>query len=148
MKVILKEDIANLGELGAVVKVADGYARNYLIPQGKAVLATPENTKQLEQQIKSLESRRDAKLEEAQNLAARLGEVELSVARKVVDEVKLYGSVTQKDISEALEEKGFEIEKKAILLKEAIRELGDFEVEVRVHPQVEVAIKVKVVEDK
>lgn len=147
MKVILKEDIANLGELGSVVKVADGYARNYLIPQGKAVAATPENIKGLEHQIKALESKRDEKLKEAEELAEKLAQVEVTLARKVADEEKLYGSVTQKDVARALKDAGYALEKKAIILKESIRQLGEFEIEVRIHPQVEAAFRLKVVKE-
>lgn len=147
MKVILKEDIANLGELGSVVKVADGYARNYLIPQGKAVVATPENMKGLEHQIKALESKRDEKLKEAEELAEKLAQVEVTLARKVADEEKLYGSVTQKDVARALKDAGYALEKKAIILKESIRQLGEFEIEVRIHPQVEAAFRLKVVKE-
>lgn len=148
MKVILKEDVVNLGAMGQVVSVKDGYARNYLIPQGKALPATPENIKGFEQRKKALLKRTEVMFQEAEALAARLKDLEVKIHRRVGDTGKLYGSVSAKDIAKAIKEAGKEVEKKAIILKTPIRDLGEFEVTIRLHPKVSTKIKVIITQEE
>ncbi|HLV60875.1 MAG TPA: 50S ribosomal protein L9 [Fredinandcohnia sp.] len=148
MKVILRETLPNLGQAGDVVEVRPGYGRNYLIPQGKAVLATVKNVRQLEHE-KSVALARQAKIKaSATDLAARLARVELTIARKVGEQDKLYGSVTSLDIAEALAAQHIEIDRRQIQLEEPIRSLGTFEVPVRLHPEVVQPVKVIVVAEE
>jgi large subunit ribosomal protein L9 len=114
MKVILKEDIPKLGRMGETVEVAPGYGRNYLIPQGKAALATRRNLKALEHERRLIHRKVELVRTDAEGLAERIGGVTLSLTRKVVDEDKLYGSVSVSDIAQALEEAGVAVERKMI----------------------------------
>lgn len=145
MKVILTEDVTALGSMGAVVEVAQGYARNFLIPQGKAMAATPGNLAKIEQakakysQVKAKE--REAALTEV----AHLDGVSLTIAQRVAEEERLYGSVTAAMIAEALEAKGLEIDRKQLELPEPIKKLGTYEVFVRLAPEVKARITVEVV---
>ena len=148
MKVILKEDIATLGKAGDLVEVARGYGRNFLIPQGKALEATPHHQKQLEEQKRIILKRKAKDLEDAQNLAEQFGTLTLELSRKVVEEGKIYGSVSTKDLMEKLAEKNITLDRKKILLKEPIRTLGDFEVPIKLDSEVTATLKVSVVEDK
>ena len=148
MKVILKEDIPNLGTMGETVQVAPGYGRNYLIPQGKAVLATSKHLKELEHQ-KQLILRKAALIrKDAESFAEKFRGLTLTLARKVVDEDKIYGSVSVSDISQALEEAGLEIERKLIKLDEPIKSLGEFQVPVKVHADVTAELTVQVVKEE
>lgn len=145
MKVILRESVPNLGEAGDVVEVRPGYGRNYLIPQGKAVLATEGNVRRIEHE-KRVALARQAKIKAgAQQLAERLAAVELTIARRVGEQDKLYGSVTSLDIAEALSAHNLPIDRKQILLEEPIRTLGTFEVPVKLHAEVVQPVKVTVV---
>lgn len=148
MKVILKEDIPRLGTMGETVQVAPGYGRNYLIPQGKAVLATSKNLKELEHQRQLI--LRKAKLirKDAESFAEKFRGLTLTLARKVKDEDKIYGSVSVSDISQALEEAGVEIERKLIKLDEPIKSLGEFQVAVKVHADVTAELTVQVVKEE
>ncbi|MGC1403055.1 MAG: 50S ribosomal protein L9 [Thermodesulfobacteriota bacterium] len=148
MKVILKEDIATLGKAGDLVEVARGYGRNFLIPQGKALEATPHHQKQLEEQKRIILKRKAKDLEDAQNLAELFGTLTLELSRKVVEEGKIYGSVSTKDLMEKLAEKNISLDRKKILLKEPIRTLGDFEVPIKLDSEVTATLKVSVVEKK
>ena len=145
MKVILTEDISALGNMGAVVDVARGYARNYLIPQGKAMEATPGNLARVEQaKAKYLQmqaSARDAALARV----AQLEGVRLTIAQRVGEEDRLYGSVTAAMIAEALEGQGFEVDKKHLDLAEPIKKLGTYEVALRLAPEARATIIVDVV---
>ena len=125
MKVILKEDIPKLGRMGDTVEVAAGYGRNYLIPQGKAVLATSRNLKSLEHEHRLIQRRAELLREDAEGLAEKVSGLTLKLTRKVVEEDKLYGSVSVSDISQALEEAGITVERKQIKLTEPIKILGD-----------------------
>lgn len=148
MKVILKEDITTLGKAGDLVEVARGYGRNFLIPQGKALEATPHHQKQLEEQKRIILKRKAKDLEDARSLAEQLGTMTLQLSRKVVEEGKIYGSVSTKDLVEKLTEKSITLDRKKILLKDPIRTLGDFEVPIRLDSEVTATLKVSVIEDK
>lgn len=145
MKVILRETLPKLGEAGDVVDVRPGYGRNFLIPQGKAVLATVGNIRQIEHE-KRVALALQAKIKaSASDIANRLAAVELTIARKVGEQEKLYGSVTSLDIVEALAAQKLEIDRRQIQLDEPIRSIGEFEVPVRLHAEVTQPLKVKVV---
>ena len=148
MKVILKEDIAALGKAGDLVEVARGFGRNFLIPQGKALEATPHHQKQLEEQKRIILKRKAKDLEDAQKLAELFGTLTLELSRKVVEEGKIYGSVSTKDLMEKLAEKNISLDRKKILLKEPIRTLGDFEVPIKLDSEITATLKVSVVENK
>ena len=144
MEVILKEDVNNLGHRGDVVKVADGYGRNYLLPQNLAMAATAANKAVIEQ-MKNAAVRRSAKEKsEAEALIAQLDAVALTFARKVGENDHLFGSVTSADIAQQLEEKGFNIERRKIHLDEPLKSLGEFLVPVRLHREVSAHLKVVV----
>ncbi len=147
MKVILKEDIPKLGKMGETVQVAPGYGRNYLIPQGKAVLASTRNLKALEHERRLIQGKAELVRKDAEGLAEKISGLTLTLTRKVVDEDKLYGSVSVSDISQALEEAGVEIERKLIKLDEPIKRLGEFRVPVKVHADVIVELTVQVVKE-
>ena len=147
MKVILKEDIPKLGTMGETVKVAPGYGRNYLIPQGKAVLATSKNLKELEHQKQLILRKAELVRKDAESFAEKFRGLTLTLARKVVDEDKIYGSVSVGDISRALEEAGVEIERKMIKLDEPIKSLGEFQVPVKVHADVTAELTIQVVKE-
>jgi large subunit ribosomal protein L9 len=148
MKVILKEDIPTLGKAGDLVEVARGYGRNYLLPQGLALEATPQHQRQLEEQKRIILKRKAKDLEEARSLAGKFEGLTLELARKVVEEGKLYGSVSAKDLLEKLAEQNITLDRKKIFLKEPIRTLGDFEVPIRLDAEITATLKVSVVEDK
>ena len=144
MEVILRETIDTLGRAGQVVKVADGYARNYLLPRKLAYPATPGNMKVIEFERQSL-LRKDAKQQEdAGKLKELLEGVSLTIRRKVGEQSALYGSVTNSDVADELEKKGFQIEKRKILMDEHIRKLGEFEIPIRLFKDVLAHVKLKV----
>jgi len=148
MKVILKEDIPRLGTMGETVQVAPGYGRNYLIPQGKAVLATSKNFKELEHQRQLILRKAELIRKDAESFAEKFRGLTITLARKVVEEDKIYGSVSVSDISQALEEAGVEIERKLIKLDEPIKSLGEFQVPVKVHADVTAELTVQVVKEE
>jgi large subunit ribosomal protein L9 len=144
MKLILREDVYNLGKGGELVEVKPGYGRNFLIPRGLAVLANPKNIREVEHQ-KSVAAAKAAKLKaSAEAVAKRLSETPLSFKRKVGEQDKLYGSVTAMDLAEALAGRGVQIDRRAIDLPEPLKTLGDFEVGVKLHSDVVGKVKVKV----
>jgi len=147
MKVILKEDIPKLGRMGQTVQVARGYGRNYLIPQGKAIQATSKNMKALEHERMLIQRKADLARKEAEGLAGKIRGLTLTLTRKVVEEDKLYGSVSVSDISQALEEAGVEIERKLIKLDEPIKRLGEFKVSIKVYHDVTAELAVQVVKE-
>ncbi len=148
MKVILQEAVDNLGSIGDVVNVKDGYARNFLFPRSKAVIATPAQLKQLEAQRGKIDREKERILAESKSLAEKLAGVSISRAVRVGEEGKLYGSVGVGDVSDMLAEQGYVIAKKQVLLPEPIRALGEFVVPIRLHTDVTVEIKLTVVEEK
>ncbi|MGQ9633850.1 MAG: 50S ribosomal protein L9 [Bryobacteraceae bacterium] len=145
MEVILREEIEKLGNRGDIVNVADGYARNYLLPKKLAVPATEANKKIIEQERQAY-LRREAKLaSEAEELARMLAGVTVTIAQKAGEMDQLFGSVTAKDIAEALEKQNFQIDRRKILLEEPIKQLGEYKVAVRLHRAVTAEIQVNVV---
>jgi len=136
MEVILGKDVPQVGRIGDVIKVKEGFARNYLLPRKLAYMATPSNLKRIAQQRAKLEAERARELEAAQALAEKLGKLSCTVTVEVNDLERMYGSVTDVEIVKALEVEGYQIAKKAIILEKPIEELGIFEVGVKVHPEV------------
>ena len=145
MKVILKEDIENLGHMGDVVEVAPGYARNFLIPKKKAFETTAKNLKMIEHQKKLLTDQMKRGTKEAEALAMRINECSVTIPVQVGEEEKLFGSVTNKDIGEALAKEGIEVDKHKILLEKPLKELGIFTVSIKLHPEVTANLKVWIV---
>jgi large subunit ribosomal protein L9 len=148
MEVILREHIDNLGRRGDVVKVAAGYARNYLLPRKLALAVTEANRRQIERERAAAEARELEEKAQAEAYAQRLGQVEIEIARRVGENDTLYGSVTSADIAQALAAKGFEIEKRKIQLADPLKAVGDTSLPVKVHREVTVQVKVKVVPEK
>ena len=145
MEVILREHIDNLGRRGEVVKVADGYARNYLLPRKMALLATEGNKKQIERERVKFEAKEAEERKVAEALRDRLANVEIVIARKVGETEALYGSVTTADIAEALAAKGFDIDRRKLQLADPIKKVGEFNIALRLHRDVPTQLKVKVV---
>ena len=148
MRILLMEDMDKLGTCGDEVVVKDGYARNFLIPQGKAIHATPNNVKQFNHQ-KNIVQRRLKKLQgEAQTVADQIAAISLTVTKKVGDQGKLFGSVTSQEIAGMLKDKGVGVDRRKINLGDPIKALGDFKIEVKLHPQVTAEIKLSVVAEE
>ncbi|MDE3153737.1 MAG: 50S ribosomal protein L9 [Acidobacteriota bacterium] len=147
MEVILREHIDNLGRRGEVVKVADGYARNYLLPRKLALPATEGNKKHIERERRIFEAREAEEKQAAEAVAARLAALECVIARKVGETEALYGSVTSADIADLLASKGVEIDKRKIQLHEAIKALGEFDIPVKLHREVTAHVKLQVVNE-
>jgi large subunit ribosomal protein L9 len=145
MEVILREHVDNLGKRGELVKVADGYARNYLLPRKLALLATEGNKKVIEREKVKFDAKESEEQGVAQAIADRLANVEIEIARKTGETDALFGSVTNGDIAEALSAKGFDVDRRKIQLHEPIKKLGDYIVPVKLHRDVTVNLKVKVV---
>jgi large subunit ribosomal protein L9 len=147
MEIILREDVQHLGKVGEVVKVKDGYARNYLLPKGLAYPATEANKKRIAFEGERLAKQRAAEKSAAETEATRLAEVQLSFEVKVGEEEKLYGSVTASDIQRKLEELGIHVDKRKIDLPEPIRELGEYMIGIKIHPDVRPEVRVTVVKE-
>jgi large subunit ribosomal protein L9 len=145
MEVILREHVDNLGRRGDVVKVAEGYARNYLLPRKLALAVTEANKRQIERERKIADAREAEEKSEAEGFAQRLGQIELEIGRRVGENDTLYGSVTSADIAHALQAKGFEVEKRKIQLHEPLKALGETTVPVKIHRDVTAQVRVKVV---
>jgi large subunit ribosomal protein L9 len=145
MKVILKEEVKSLGTIGSVVNVADGYARNYLIPKNLAVVADTKNIKALGHEKKKIEERAKKIKIAAQDLTERLSSLTLAISARVGEEERLFGSVTTMDIAEALKKEGFDFDRKKIILDEPIKRLGSFAVGVKIHPQITSQLTIHVV---
>ncbi|MDL2329270.1 50S ribosomal protein L9 [Desulfosarcina sp. OttesenSCG-928-A07] len=148
MKVILKETISSLGIIGSEVTVAPGYARNYLFPQGKAVPATPEYRKRMEQEKAKFELQIAKEREFAQEMAGRLEMVAITIASKIHEADRIYGSVTARDIFDALQKESVEVERRMILLSEPIKTLGTFKVPIRIYQGINPEITVHVVPEE
>jgi len=144
MKIILKKDVPNLGDASEVVEVKTGYARNYLIPQGFAISATPSNLKQLEETIRQRAHKEAKNIAEAQAYAAKISAAPVKVAVKVNEQEKIYGAVTAAQVADAFAAAGIEVDKKNITLPE-IKELGEFEGKVKCYRGVFADIKIEVV---
>src|SRR5690242_5640369 len=147
MEIILREHVDNLGRRGEIVKVADGYARNYLLPRKLALLATEGNKKHIERERKIFEAREAEEKSQAEAIAARLSSVDIAITRRVGDTEQLYGSVTAGDIAEFLKGKGFEVDRRKLILPEPIKTLGEHKVPLKLHREVTVPLKVQVVKE-
>jgi len=145
MEVILREHVDNVGKRGEIVKVADGYARNYLLPRKLALLATEGNKKQIEREREKFEAKESEERKVAEALASRMGALEIQIARRVGEHEVLFGSVTTADIAAALAAKGFEVDRRKLQLHDPIKKLGEFDVPLKLHREVSATVKVKVV---
>lgn len=147
MEIILKEDVEKVGSAGEKVKVADGYGRNFLLPQGLAIEATAGNLKVIKQHM-NIRAKKIAELKgEAEAMAASLSKLRLSFTRKAGEEGKLFGSVTSAEIGRSVVEKGFEIDRRKVLLDMPLKQLGEHEVKIRLHPEVVAGITVEILAD-
>ena len=147
MEVILREEVEKLGRRGEVVKVAAGYARNFLLPRRLAVAATESNKKIVEQEKQAHLRRESKEIADSQELAKMLAAVEITVAQKAGENDQLFGSVTAQDISNSLEKQGYTIDRRKVHLDEPIKMLGDFKVSVKLHREVSVELPVHVVKE-
>jgi len=145
MEVILREHVDNLGRRGDLVKVADGYARNYLLPRKLALLPTDGNRKQIERERAKFEIKELEEQKAAQAVAERIAAIEIEIARRVGETEVLFGSVTSADIAEALAAKGFELDRRKLQLADPIKRTGEYQVPVKLHRDVTVNLKVRVV---
>lgn len=144
IQILLREDIDTLGGRGEIIKVKAGYARNYLLPQGLATLATKANIKQIEGERAALLKKAAAEKSTAELQAGQMGDISLDFQRKTGDHGQLFGSVTSMDIAEALKAKGYEIDRRKIVLKDAIKETGEYTVDVKLHREVTLQVPVTV----
>lgn len=147
MKVILKKDFESIGKIGDIAEVKDGFARNYLIPKGIALKADSKNIRLLESEQKQTQLKLSKDKKSAEKLAAKLGTVSCTAAVTVGEEDRVFGSVTTQDISDLLKDKGFEIDRKKILLDEPIKALGIYDITIKLHSEVETKIKLWVVKE-
>ena len=147
MRVILKEDVKKLGSMGQIVTVADGFARNYLVPRGLAVEASSKNMKSLEHAQRVIQEKAKKVKESFQDFADRLSKITLVLQAKSGEEGKLFGSVTSMDIAEKLKSEGIEIDRKKISLEEPIKRLGTHTVSIHLHPEINTQITLQVVEE-
>jgi large subunit ribosomal protein L9 len=145
MEVILREHVEHLGQRGDVVKVAEGYARNYLLPRKLALAVTANNKRQIEREKKIAEARDAEDRAQAEAIAQRLTQLDVEIARRVGENDTLYGSVTSQDIAQALKEKGFDIDKRKIALDDPLKALGETTVPIKIHRDVTAQVRVKVV---
>lgn len=147
MKIILKETIDKLGKAGEIVEAKNGYARNFLIPQGKAVAASAANMKVYEQERAAIQRKVAKEVEAAQALADQLNKVSITATIQVGEEDKVFGAVTNQTIADLLKEKDFDIDRKKIILEEPLKALGVYEVPIKLHSEVEAQIKVWIVRE-
>jgi|ERR1041384_256937 large subunit ribosomal protein L9 len=147
MEVILRDHVEKLGKRGEIVKVSDGYARNYLLPRKLALPATEGNKKHVERERKIMESREAEEKSQAEAIATRLSTIDISIARRVGETEQLYGSVTAADIADFLKSKGFEIDRRKLILAEPIKTIGEHNVPLKLHREVTVPLKVRVVKE-
>jgi large subunit ribosomal protein L9 len=145
MEVILREHVDNVGRRGEIVKVADGYARNYLLPRKLALRVTPGNLRHIERARAQFETREATERQGAEAVGAKLTGFEITIARKVGETGALYGSVTAADIVERLSAQEFDVDKRKVHLHEPIKHLGEYDVPIKLHPEVVVPVKVKVI---
>src|SRR6476620_6216380 len=147
MEVILRDHVDNVGKRGDLVKVADGYARNYLLPRNLALPATEANKNRIARERKIAEAKEGEERVAAEALADRLVALDLQVSRKVGDNDTMYGSVTNSDIADLLKQKGFDVDRRKILLPDAIRAIGETHVPVKLHRDVTAQLKINVVKE-
>lgn len=144
MKVILKENIETMGQIGDIVKVAPGYARNYLLPKGLAIEATDKNAKALEHAKRQMAYKKNKALEASKLIAAKLEGVTVALTHQAGEEGKLFGSVTTMEIAAFLKEQGLEVDRKKMVLADPIKQLGNYTVPVKIHPEVTANLKITV----
>ncbi|MBF0557198.1 MAG: 50S ribosomal protein L9 [Nitrospirae bacterium] len=147
MKVILREDVKDLGHIGEMLSVKDGYARNFLLPRGLALEANPKNVKALEHEKKKIQEIVKKAKSGAEDLAAKITATTITIKAKSGEEDKLFGSVTAMDLAEALKKEGLDIDRKRIVLEEPIKRLGNYSVNVKIHPEVSAQFTVQVVSE-
>lgn len=147
MEVILRDDVATLGRRGEVVKVAEGYGRNYLLPRGLALSVTDSNKAVIEKERKAHEARAAREKAEFESLAQRIGGLRFIAPRKVGENDALYGSVTSGDVADFLKSKGIDLDKRKVQLDEAIKKLGEHDVKIRLHPDVSASLKLLVTKE-
>ncbi|MEW6054906.1 MAG: 50S ribosomal protein L9 [Nitrospirota bacterium] len=147
MKVILKDDIKNLGTMGQIVDVSDGFARNYLVPKGLAVEANTKNVKALEHDKRIIQEKAKKIKNQAQEFSEKISGMTLIIKAKAGEEGKLFGSVTSMDIAEQMKHEGIEIDKKKISIEEPIKRIGSFTVSIKTHPEITAQLNVQVVEE-
>ena len=145
MKVFLRDDVKNLGKIGEVVSVSDGYARNFLFPKKLAVEANTKNIREFEHNKRIIQERAAKMRDASKATAEKMSALSIVIKAKAGEEEKLFGSVTTMDIAEALQAEGYDIDKKKISLEEPIKRLGEYSVEVKIHPEVTATVKVQVV---
>ncbi|MDX1419061.1 MAG: 50S ribosomal protein L9 [Rubricoccaceae bacterium] len=148
MKVILKEDLENLGQAGEVVEVKPGYGRNFLIPRGLAVVANTGNVRRYEEETRQRQHKLDAQRRDAEALAKRLGDMELTIAMPTGEENRLFGTVTNQQIADALKARNIEVDRRKVSLGEEIRYTGVYTASIRLHPEHTAELKVKVVPEE
>ncbi len=148
MKLLLKEDVENVGSVGDEVEVKDGFGRNFLIPSGKAILATPRNLKAFNHQKSVVQAKYRKFKNAAEEVAAKISGISCEFVKKVGDTGKLFGSVTSQDIADALGKQGVDIDKRKVQLKEPIKALGEHTASYKVHPEVTAEIKIKVTKEE
>jgi large subunit ribosomal protein L9 len=148
MNVILREDMSNLGRMGEIVTVKDGYARNYLLPRSKAYFATEGAIKRLEIEKKQYTKKLAKEKDKAEILSQQLSDLQVSVSMKVGEEGRLYGSVTNQMVAQELSLRGFEIDRRSIIIEDQIKTLGVFDVKVKLHPEVITTLKVWVISEE
>lgn len=144
MKVILNENIETLGNIGDIVKVAPGYARNYLLPKKLAILATEKNAKALDHTKRQMAYKKNKALEAAKNMVAKLEALPIVISHKAGEEGKLFGAVTNMEIAAYLKANGFDIDRKSVVLADTIKHIGEFSASVKIHPEVTATLKVTV----
>ena len=147
MKVVLKDDVKNLGKMGQIIDVADGYARNFLVPRGLASEANTKNIKALEHEKRIIEGKAKKVKNSAQELLNKISAMTFTIRAKAGDEGKLFGSVTTMDIAELLHKEGIEIDKKKISLDEPIKRLGSYSVNVKLHPEISTQLNIQVIQE-
>jgi len=145
MQVILREDISNLGRTGEVITVKNGYGRNYLIPRGLAVMATPRNVKRLDHEKRVIDKRDEIRQKDAESTKGKLEAVSLTIAKHTGEEDKLFGSVTTRDIADAMKEEGYEVDRRMIQLDQPIKALGVYTVPVKLGREITAELKLWVV---
>ncbi len=145
MKVILKDDIENLGDIGEVVDVANGYARNYLFPRGLAVEANPKSIKQFEHVKRTMAAKIEKVKKEKQSVADKISEIKLSFKAKAGDDGKLFGSITNMDIQKELSAQGVDIDRKKIIINEPIKRTGEYDIQIKLHSDIIANVKTEIV---
>jgi large subunit ribosomal protein L9 len=148
MEVILREHVDNLGRRGEVVKVAEGYARNYLLPRKLALPVTEANRRQIERERAKLDAKEAAEKQDAEAIAGRIAGIDVTIARRVGESDTLYGSVTAADIADVLHKNGVEIDRRKVQLADPLKHLGEFSVPVKIHREVTAQVKVRVVKEE